>query len=78
MVQNIECYVQWKVRSTAMPLEAKNTLSVMCKESKRHTNAFPQQAGHLLIMCFLFLQVLEFFVEKCFIALRTLGRASRG
>jgi hypothetical protein len=27
---NIECYVQWKVKSTAMPLEVRNTLSAIC------------------------------------------------
>jgi hypothetical protein len=27
---NIECYVQWKVKSTAIPLEVKNTLSSIC------------------------------------------------
>jgi hypothetical protein len=33
-------------------------------------NAFPHQAGHLLII--FFFEVLH-FIEKCFIALRTLG-----
>jgi hypothetical protein len=27
---NIECYVQWKVKSTTIPLEVKNTLSDIC------------------------------------------------
>jgi hypothetical protein len=26
----IECYVQWKVKSTTMPLEVRNTLGVIC------------------------------------------------
>jgi hypothetical protein len=27
---NIECYVQWKVKSTAIPLEVRNILSATC------------------------------------------------
>ena len=59
-----------------MPLEARNTQGAICN-GKQETpqNAFPQQARHLLITCFLFTG--PFFMEKRFIALRTLGRASR-
>jgi hypothetical protein len=27
---NIECYVQWKLKCTAIPLEVRNTLNSMC------------------------------------------------
>jgi hypothetical protein len=30
---SIECYVQWKVKSTAMPLGVRNTLSAICIEN---------------------------------------------
>jgi hypothetical protein len=33
--------MQGKVKNTAMPLEARNTLSAMCKESKRHRKCIP-------------------------------------
>jgi hypothetical protein len=61
-----------------MPLGAKNTLSAMCKESKRHHKCIPSTSGTFINYVFSFLKVLEFFMEKHFIALRTLGRASRG
>jgi hypothetical protein len=61
-----------------MPLEVRNTLSSMCKESKRHCKCIPPTSGTFINYVFSFLKVLHFFMEKHFISLRTLGRASRG
>jgi hypothetical protein len=57
MVQNIEFYVKLKVRSTAIPLEAKNTLSSMCKESKRHKKCIPSTSNTFINYVFYFLKV---------------------
>ena len=52
---NIECYMQWKVRSTLIPLGAKNTLSVMCKESKRHCKCIPSTSRTFISYVFYFI-----------------------
>jgi hypothetical protein len=61
--------MQGKVKSTTMPLEDRNTLSAMLKESKRHLKCIPS-TSETFISCVLFYRYLN-FVEKFFISLRT-------
>jgi hypothetical protein len=43
-----------------MPLEVRNTLSAMCKESKRHRKCIPPTSGTFINYVFSFLKVLDF------------------
>jgi hypothetical protein len=58
-----------------MVIGAKNTLSSICKESKRHHKCIPSRSNKFINYVFYFLKVLDFFffMEKHFIARRTLG-----
>jgi hypothetical protein len=49
---NIECYMQWKEKSTAMPLEVRTHLVPYALEIKGHRNAFPHQVGHFYLFSF--------------------------
>jgi hypothetical protein len=49
-----------------MPLGAKNTLSAMCKESKRHRKCIPSTSKTFINYVFSLLKVLYFFYGEAF------------
>jgi hypothetical protein len=49
-----------------MPLEVRNTLNDMCKESKRHCKCNPPTSGTFINCVFSFLKVLDFFYGEAF------------
>jgi hypothetical protein len=53
---NIEFYVQWKVKSTTMPFEVRNTLSTIALESKRHRKCIPPSSETFINYVFSFLK----------------------
>jgi hypothetical protein len=70
--------MQWKVKSTTMPLEARNTLSAMCKESKRHHKCIPPTRETFINYVFFFLKVLGFLCRSISLLLGPQGEHLEG